>query len=337
MKVHYRIIMISLVFALTIAACGGDGGGSESRQATVQALELQLVSTATAEAIFDANPDALVQTAEARATAVADSLVATQSSQRALSEEVRSATATAFTSVAADLSIYGVDPSQGRPGWVHPPTTVEVNGYRQHDYANQFLNTVAEDFVISADITWNTQYGNSGCGFVLRSDGNEESFNQYVVVITRGASGHVLFTTMADGEVVNARDIYAYGLDDNFDWQNDTTNRLTVVGRGQKFSIYTNDTLLGVIDPSEPPPQPYLPPAPQAPAVNDPATQAAFQRARAKHNGAISKMQSNYNARLKILQDSDTVYDRGFNAMVAVSESGQTTCQFDNAWLWLFE
>ena len=50
---------------------------------------------------------------------------------------------------------------------------------------------------------------------------------------------------MSGGEIVTEQDIYAYGLDSNFQWQNDTTNRLTIVDRGDRFAIYTNDTLIG--------------------------------------------------------------------------------------------
>jgi hypothetical protein len=28
-------------------------------------------------------------------------------------------------------------------------------------------------------------------------------------------------------------------------------------------------------------------------------------------------------------------FDRGFTAFTALNESGDTTCRFDNAWLWL--
>jgi hypothetical protein len=33
----------------------------------------------------------------------------------------------------------------------------------------------------------------------------------------------------------------------------------------------------------------------------------------------------------------DYRFERGFIAMVAMSESGRTICQFDNAWLWLLD
>ncbi len=337
MKRRTSILLPALILALALQACVAGNAPDENRQATLQAMEIQVQSTATTNAVFDENPDAPIQTAAARATQSGENLLATQSAQQAFSEEVRAATATAFSPIVNNLSKYDVDPAKGRPGWIHPPVTIEADGYHSYGYANQYLNTVAQDFAVSADITWNTQFGNSGCGFVLRSDGNEEAANQYVVVITRGSSGHALLGTMADGELVNARDLYAYGLDDLFDWQNDTTNRLTVVARGQKFSLYTNDTLLGELDPSEPPKQPYIPPPPPPPGTNNAAALAAYARAKAKYNSAVSKIQSNYNARLKILQDSDTIYERGFIAMVAATESGRATCHFDNAWLWLIE
>ena len=43
---------------------------------------------------------------------------------------------------------------------------------------------------------------------------------------------------MADGEVLDGYDLYAYGLDPKFDWRNDTTNNLTVVGRGTTFTVH---------------------------------------------------------------------------------------------------
>ena len=62
------------------------------------------------------------------------------------------------------------------------------------------LGTIARDFVVSGDITWNTTTGLSGCGWVLRSDGNEDAFNQYLTIATRGGNGRVIFAPMLEGE-----------------------------------------------------------------------------------------------------------------------------------------
>ncbi len=87
-----------------------------------------------------------IQTAQAEATARGLALDATQAAQSALSDEARAATATAFAPYIANLPRYGVDPEAGRPGWIHPPATLEVDGYMEYDYVNQFLATVAQDF-----------------------------------------------------------------------------------------------------------------------------------------------------------------------------------------------
>jgi 4-methylaminobutanoate oxidase (formaldehyde-forming) len=67
--------------------------------------------------------------------------------------------------------------------------------------------------------------------------------------MTRGAQGHVLFAEQVQGDVdLNlVTDIYANGIDPQFEWQNDTTNRMAVVGRGQEFTLYSNGTRLGTV------------------------------------------------------------------------------------------
>jgi hypothetical protein len=49
----------------------------------------------------------------------------------------------------------------------------------------------------------------------------------------------------------------------------------------------------------------------------------------------VSQVQSNFNAALANYKKTQAVFDKGFLAMLGVSESGKTVCQFDNAWLWL--
>jgi hypothetical protein len=294
--------------------------------------------TATVQAGFKSNPNAPIETAQAEATARSQALNATQAAQALISEEARAATATAFAPYIADLPKYGVDPSQGRPGWIHPPVTLEVDGYMSYDYVNNFLATVAQDFVVSSDITWNTQYGTSGCGFVLRSDGNKNALSQYLTIATRGASGHVLFGTMSEGKLVSGRDIYAYGIDPNFNWENNATNRLTVVGRGSTFSIYSNDTLIGEIDPGAPVRLPGIPPVPQQPAnVGDLDAMNLYRRQLAEQQAVATQITSDYQARQREAAGAEKYFERGFVAMVVLSESGRSECTFENTWLWLIE
>jgi hypothetical protein len=138
---------------------------------------------------------------------------------------------------------------------------------------------------------------------------------------------------------VTGQDIYAYNIDPAFDWQNNATNRLTVVGRGNRFSIYTNGTFIGEIDPSAPPKVPALPPEPEKPGdTSDAAAMAAYAVKKAEFDIIVKQIQADFRARQKALKNADTTFDRGFTALVALSRAGtKATCKFDNAWLWLID
>jgi hypothetical protein len=142
---------------------------------------------------------------------------------------------------------------------------------------------------------------------------------------------------MSDGEIVTGRDIYARYKDKSFNWENLTTNRLTIVGRGNRFWVYTNDTLIGEVDPSAPPIKPSLPPEPENPGTNaDAQAKALYEQQKLEHETIIAQINADYAARMRAYSGADTVFDRGFMALVAVSESGRkTTCSFDNTWLFL--
>ncbi|MBK8783713.1 MAG: hypothetical protein IPO22_18340 [Anaerolineales bacterium] len=311
-----KLVIFLLVLTVTSLACGASGS-DVARESTVQAISTQVSGTGTA--------------------AAAQGPQTTQAAD--LSAESLTATAAAFAPILAELPKYGVDPSEGRIGWVHPPVSMDASGYHHFEYVNYYLGTLAKDFVISADITWDTVGSTSGCGFVLRSDGNTDALDQYVAIITRVASGHFLFSTMSDGEVVTGRDIYARYKDKTFKWENNTTNRLTIVGRGNHFWVYTNGTLIGEVDPSAPPTQPNIPPEPEKPANQaDAQAMALYEQQKVEHEAIVAQIKADFAARQRAFNSADTVFDRGFMALVALSESGRkTTCKFDNGWLFLID
>jgi len=334
----WRITLILFVFGNIVSACGATTS-DVAKQSTLDAISASVRQTSTVAAAQEQNLDAPVETAQAEATNQAQLVSATEGALGALSSEAQTATAQAIAPILAELPQYGVDPSAGRVGWIHPPVSLEVEGFMQYDYVNYFISTLASDFVVSADITWDAIGSATGCGFVLRSDGNEKALDQYLAIMTRVGSGHILFGTMAKGEVVTGQDIYAYNVDPAFDWQNQATNRFTVVGRGNLFSIYTNGTLIGEIDPTAPPQSPVLPQEPEKPAdTSNVEAMAAFALKKAEHEAVVQQIQADFRARQKAFKTADKVFERGFIAMVALSQSGRkATCQFDNAWLWLIE
>ncbi len=311
-----KLVLFLLVLTVVSLACGASGS-DVARESTVQAISTQVSGTGTAAA---AQGPQVTQAAD-------------------LSADSLTATAAAFAPILAELPKYGVDPSEGRIGWVHPPVSMDASGYHHFEYVNYYLGTLAKDFVISADITWDTVGSTSGCGFVLRSDGNTDALDQYVAIITRVASGHFLFSTMSDGEVVTGRDIYARYKDKTFKWENNTTNRLTIVGRGNYFWVYTNGTLIGEVDPSAPPTQPNVPPEPEKPANQaDAQAMALYEQQKVEHEAIVTQIKADFAARQRAFNSADTVFDRGFMALVALSESGRkTTCKFDNGWLFLID
>lgn len=327
-------ITLALLLLVGVSACVP--AGPDPVEATADALGQSLVGTATAEDPPD--QDRQRGTAEAAATARGESAARTEAAILAQSANAQAATATAEAPYRTQLTSYGIDPTRGSFGWIHPPLQIYVEGYKEYDYANQFFGTIAEDFVVSSDITWNTKYGTAGCGFVLRSDGNEEALNQYMVVATRFGDGRVIFNIMLDGEIFDARDLYAFGLDPEFEWRNDTTNRIAVEARGNIFSIYTNGTKIGEIDVSEPPPPPPIPPEPEEPDDDaDPEAQEAYEEAKQEYDDTVSRIYTEYDRRVAVYEAGGTRLPRGFAAMVAVNESGYTDCQFDDTWLFLFE
>ena len=224
------------------------GGGSDSQveQSEEQTQPAEQPAEADVEQaeVFGTPPT--IDAAATEAAAKLAEVAATEAAAAAAAEAERVAL---LEPIRAEVATYGVDPNQGNLGFTHPAISIEENDFEAVDWKNQNLLTVARDFVLAADVTWNSAFAESGCGFAVRSDGDEENPSQYLIGLTRGAQGHVLFAEQVTGDVdLNlVTDIYANGIDPQFEWQNDTTNRIAIVGRGQEFTIYSNGTRLGTI------------------------------------------------------------------------------------------
>jgi hypothetical protein len=332
---HQTLKFIGYFFLLgALAACGGE---VSSQEATAQALSVSIAKTATEAASGAFSSSAVLETAEAKATENSESLLATQSAAHELSAEALSVTATAEAPFIAELVEYGIDPESGHMGWIHPPVTLDIEGYLQYDYANYFIGTVASDFVVSAEITWDTSYGTSGCGFVLRSDGNEDAYSQYLAIATRGGDGRVIFSAMDEGEVKNVIDNYAYSGDPLFDWQNGTTNRITIVARGEVFSIYTNGSKIGEVTAGKPPVLVLPAPPTEPPAGSTDEDLKNYEEELSAYEDQVNLMETRYQQNRIIYQPDTPYFERGFVALVALSESGRTICTFENAYLWILD
>jgi len=146
----------------------------------------------------------------------------------------------------------------------------------------------------------------------------------------------VIFNALADGEMANVHDFYPRDADKSFSAENGSTNRITVVGRGNIFEIYTNGVKIGEVDTTQPPSMPKLPAKPAKPTdQNNSSEMAKYQKQLEEYQDMVSQVNTNYGIALNNYKKTKAVFDKGFLAMIGVSESGKTVCQFDNAWLWL--
>jgi hypothetical protein len=330
-------ILVQTFILLLGSACGFSSEKLDSIDLTLTPMSASIIGTATARAENAGSSDDLA-TAVVKATEQAGVVYGTQTSVAALNEPSRLATATAIAPVVAELPRYGIDPSQGYVAWLHNPVTIEVQGYQQTGYANDFKNITASDFVMAADITWNTFNSASGCGFMFRSNADTNHPSQYLVLITRVASGHLAFIGMADGKIANFRTYFPKDNDKSFSWFNNATNRLAVVARGKFVDFYTNGVLIGQIDVSQPPSALI----PHAPVFNLPegATEAQkedFNNQKAQIDSGIDQLNAQLSEALRNFTTSNVVLTDGFLGFVNMSQSGSTVCTYENAWLFILE
>lgn len=324
--------MIALGIAVLACASGSDV------DATAQAINQVFSKTATAAAEGDTQSEDPLETAQVKATATAQAAQVTRTAISEIDTETQKATTAAAAPVLGELKLYDVDTDQGYVAWIHQPITLSVDGYMAFDFANDHPETIIRDFVISSDITWNTQYGSSGCGFLIRSNGDQNKQDTYMALITRGGSGHLIFAILENGEPVGGYDIFPRTNDRLFDWNNDTTNRVAVKGFGSVFTFYTNGTWVGEIDLIEPPPKPVVPAAPKIPEDQlDLQAMDEYRKQLEEYQQMVQDISDNYNALLTRFEMKSPIFEEGFTGMAVVSESGDTTCHFEDTWLWIIE
>jgi hypothetical protein len=329
-------LLLIAIISLWLQGCGTNSQ-SDSLNATVTAISQAIAGTATAEQANAAKSGDLA-TAQAEATRQHQDISATQTAQLANRDVTKMGTATVAAPIIAELPFYDLDASSGSVGWIHDPLTLEVAGYQQSAYGNDYMNITAKNFVLAADVTWNTQYGDSGCGFMFRSNGDRQNPDQYMVVATRFANGRVIFTALTDGELANIHDFYPKDADRSFQWQNDTTNRITIVARDNLIEIYTNRVKVGEIDTTQPPEQITLPAAPAAPIdSSNSAAQEAYQAQLEEYQQVVNQAQQNFQVAKANYQEGKAEFTDGFLSMLALTQGGRVVCQFDHAWLWILE
>lgn len=228
-----RFWLIGLAATVVVAlACGpiSIGGGS---QATAEAFAAALEATRAA--------NALTSTAAANATATVKALPPTAGpapTAIAFSTSTPDAAATAqaealIAPIKSDLAKYGVNPDQGYLGWMRGGITLELHTYGETAYDADAPLVPTHNFVVQADVTWQTRTGLAGCGYVIHAD---QSKNFYGMGVARGAEGVAVFAKYRGGRVADWTTFDAPAVN----WQNGDTNTLTIVAQDAVFTLYVN-------------------------------------------------------------------------------------------------
>ena len=343
---RWRLILALGLWLWGAAACAAPQPGANNQ---TQSLIERYGTTLTAQASQPDGASNGLETAIPKATATAAAIYATRTAAALAVPTISMATQTAAEPIRAELPLYGVDLDHGYVAWLHPPAVLEVEGYHKTAYRNDFSSISAKDFVIAADITWNTKFGASGCGFVLRSNGSSEAPSAYMLALSRGRTGYLYFTAQQDGKPANFASLFINEKDPKFNWQQDSTNHLVVVARGKELTIYSNYTLVGTLDVTAPPVKPNLPQPPTRPTKPNllPSdkdytdTMKRYQEAMSQYQAAVEDYQqtvaaiNNAFAPVAVNYDPHIVIESGFMGLLAFEESGKTRCEFNHAWLWI--
>lgn len=145
----------------------------------------------------------------------------------------------------------GLEPNQGTVQWIqNRPIILVTEAYM--GVTNEVLDPDlrAADFLLQADITWETKGGLAGCGFVFRSDQNLEQGKHYILAIRRLSGFPSWDIERYDRgqwqQTLGNKVLRADGLRD----KNGNTNTLTLLAEGSSFFVYLNGIRLGVLSDS---------------------------------------------------------------------------------------
>ena len=305
---------------------------------TLTPMSSIIAGTATARYEEENSSNDELATAIVKATAESGGVFATQTAYASLNDESRLATSTAIAPVIAELPRYNVKPEEGYVAWIHDPAKIELHGFQQSGFVNDYPQITAGDFVMASDIFWHTRNSDSGCGFMFRSNGDQNKPSQYSILMTNTAGGYVGFLASLNGELANIGTFFPSTQDHSFNGLNDATNRLAIVVRGNLIDIYTNGVWIGQVDVTKPPdPNMPRPPAPSLPPNATAEQRRQFNQQLARQDSDMTAINNQINTALKNFKEGKAVFTDGLLGMVGMSQSGDMTCTFNNTWLFVIQ
>jgi hypothetical protein len=340
MKKNYTQMILLLqpliLFGLIAIACNLPRLSAEEQpNLTLTAMSGAIIGTATADALKGDQTLIDLRTAEARATATTKAIQSTQAVRATNVDTNKFATATASAPILAELPFYNVDPALGHVGWITTTQTLTVTGYQQTKVV--MAPITAADFVFASDITWDSRYA-SGCGFMFRLDGDPNKPNAYMFIISRMATGHAVFTAMVNGELANIHDFYPKDNDKSFNADNEGTNRIAVVARGNILEFYTNEAKVAEIDTTQPPTPVRMPAPPEKPLPSEgQAAMDLFLEQQEQYKSYSEQMQTQFSNAQRNYAKNQAIFTNGLLGLSVLSETGLSECKFDDTWVWIID
>lgn len=157
-------------------------------------------------------------------------LVATQTAEVVLAD------------ITKELERVGVPAGEGSLGWImSEPVTTKVDSYNTTLYSEFEPAFSAANYVVHADITWESTGGWALCGIMMRSEPDFEAGEQYRFQMIRLSGrpswdierwNYGEWVATASNQIIDSK---------SMDQENGATNQTTIVAKEGVFSVFIND------------------------------------------------------------------------------------------------
>jgi len=172
------VIGLLILAALLVSACGGRTiVQADATLAPPTATQTAVPPTATHTAIPPTStPVPPTATPEPTSTPDVTATAMAQATQTA---------APLIAMIDAELKKYDLSTDEGYLGWWDDSTVIKVDGYMEEKPQAIFPDVSAADFVLHADVTWETSTGLAGCAFYVRSEADLKRGKHYRIYMMR--------------------------------------------------------------------------------------------------------------------------------------------------------
>jgi hypothetical protein len=263
------LLMSSVIVMLLLTACGAPQPTSTpTSMPTETPLPTKTpIPTETATPMPTSTPT-LTRTATPDLTGTA-AVVASQTIAAVIEE------------IDVELQDIGYSTEEGSLAWVsEAPEEITITSYNSHDWIPLASGQDFSDFVLKADVTWDSTGGLATCGFWFRAQSDDENAEHYKFQAIRlsGFPGWDVEYWKYNGWVSTISPGGRVLTSPHIDQDQGSTNTYILVAEGNTLTVYANGNRLGQV--------------------------------------TISTLRE------------------GLLTFYTWQESGETTCTFDNVWVW---